>query len=203
MRIIAGSKRGMKLIPPKGQDTRPITDRVKESLFSVLYKYDLIEDGVIADLFCGTGSMGLESLSRGAKWVTFLEKDPKAASRLNQNIEKAAFGAQSRVNRANIWKVGAPIEYDLGKYDLVFVDPPYAMSYDTTLDSLLGKLLCMLCEQVQVGAIVAVRTSSRAELLDQYDRLKVIDRRQWGTMGVALLQLQDETQEDDEQTSSD
>ncbi|MHC4750685.1 MAG: RsmD family RNA methyltransferase, partial [Planctomycetota bacterium] len=66
MRIIAGSKRGMKLLSPKTQDSRPIIDRVKESLFSVLYKYDLPDDTMVADLFCGVGSLGLEALSRGA-----------------------------------------------------------------------------------------------------------------------------------------
>ena len=203
MRIISGSKRGMKLLPPQGHDTRPITDRAKESLFSVLYKYDVIEEGVVCDLFSGTGSMGMETLSRGAKWVTFLEKDPKAVSPLNKNIERGGFAAASKVIRANIWKVGAPVEHELGKYDLVFVDPPYSMSYDTEIDSQLGGLLCMLCEQVKIGGIVVVRTSAQAELLDEYDRLKVIDRRQWGSMGVALLELEGETDQDDEQGSGD
>jgi 16S rRNA (guanine966-N2)-methyltransferase len=193
----------MKLLPPKGSDTRPVTDRVKESLFSVLYKYDVIEDGVVADLFSGTGSMGLEALSRGAKWVTFLEKDPSAVSLLNRNIERARFLAESKVIRANIFKVGAPVEHDLGKYDLVFVDPPYAMSYDTQLTSQLGGLLCLLCEQVKDDSIVVVRTSDRAELLDEYERLKVIDRRKWGTMAVVLLQLQAQEASDDQQASGD
>jgi hypothetical protein len=74
MRIIAGTKKGMKLLPPKGRDTRPITDRVKESLFSILYTKGMLEDVVVADLFCGTGSMGLEALSRGAKFCTFMRK---------------------------------------------------------------------------------------------------------------------------------
>ena len=107
MRIISGVKRGMKLLPPKGQGTRPITDRAKEALFSVLYKYGIVEDGLVADLFCGTGSMGLECLSRGAKWATFFEKDPKVVAVLNKNIEKAAFVAESKVIRANIFKIGA------------------------------------------------------------------------------------------------
>ncbi len=203
MRIIAGTKRGMKILPPKGQDTRPVTDRVKESLFSVLYKYDVIEDGVVADLFSGTGSMGLEALSRGARWVTFLEKDPKAVSLLNRNIERAQFLAESKVIRANIFKVGAPVEHSQGKYDLVFVDPPYAMSYDTELTSQLGGLLCLLCEQVKDDGIVVVRTSDRAELLDEYERLKVIDRRKWGTMAVVLLQLEVQEAQDDQQASGD
>ena len=73
MRIIAGTKRGMKLLSPKTDISRPIIDRVKESLFSVLYKYDLPKDKMVADLFSGVGSMGLEAISRGAKWVTFGE----------------------------------------------------------------------------------------------------------------------------------
>ena len=88
MRIIAGTKRGMHLLSPKTCDSRPITDRVKESLFSVLYGYDLPADAVVADLFSGVGSLGLEALSRGAEFVTFVEQDPKIAATLNQNIEK-------------------------------------------------------------------------------------------------------------------
>ncbi len=188
----------MKLLPPKGSDTRPITDRVKESLFSVLYKYNVIEDGVVADLFCGTGSLGLEALSRGARWVTFLEMDRSAVGLLNRNIERAGFVGESRVIGANAWKVGAPVDEDCGKYGLVFVDPPYKMSYDTSLDSQLGRLLCELIEQIKDDGIVVVRTSKRAVLLSEYGQLEVIDRRQWGTQAVALLRPCG-TGEDDQQ----
>src|SRR4030042_6225825 len=75
MRIIAGSKKGMNLFSPRLDISRPITDRVKESLFSVLYKYDLPQGATVADLFSGGGSQGLESLSRGAGFVTFVERD--------------------------------------------------------------------------------------------------------------------------------
>ena len=108
MRIIAGSKRGTRLFSPKGFDTRPIIDRVKESLFSVLYKYDVIEEGIVADLFCGTGSLGLEALSRGARWVGFIDKDRKIIEILNRNIAKAGFVAQSKVICGNAFKIGAP-----------------------------------------------------------------------------------------------
>jgi len=187
MRIIAGAKRGMKLLPPRGQATRPVTDRIKESLFSVLYKYDVFDGAVVCDLFCGTGSLGLEALSRGARWVTFVESDRSAVGLLNRNIEKARFIAESRVIRANAWKVAAPVDEACGKYGLVFVDPPYKMSYDTSPNSPLGRLLCMLCQQTKDDAIVVVRTSRRARLLEQYGALEVIDRRQWGTQAVTLL----------------
>lgn len=200
MRIITGTKRGMRLFSPKGFDTRPITDRVKESLFNVLCKYDVIEEKVAADLFCGTGSLGLEALSRGAKWVSFLEKDRRVVDILNKNISKAGFIAQSKVICANAFKIGAPAGGGLGKCNLVFVDPPYEMSYDTEVDSRLGKLLEKLAEQVNREGVVVVRTSERSKLLEKYGNLAVIDRRNWGTMNVAILQLiaEDQKENDDE-----
>ncbi len=85
MRIIAGKKRGMKLLSPKGDVSRPILDRVKGSLFSVLYKYDLPADAMVADLFSGVGSLGLEALSRGAVFATFIEADAKIRETLEKN----------------------------------------------------------------------------------------------------------------------
>jgi len=90
MRIIAGSKKGMKLISPKTDASRPVIDRVKESVFNILAsRYDMPEGKAVADLFCGVGSFGLESLSRGAKFVTFVERDTEIAAVLKKNIAKA------------------------------------------------------------------------------------------------------------------
>jgi 16S rRNA (guanine966-N2)-methyltransferase len=187
--------------------SRPITDRVKESLFSVLYKYDLppflssdlplrltsqdVAAGrrhggkIVADLFCGVGSLGLEALSRGAEFVTFVEKDPKIIVTLKKNIEKAGFAGESRVIRADAFKIGVPVSER--KYDLIFVDPPYSASRETETGSPLGKLLVLLGEQSTADGIVVVRTEKRTELLEQYGRLKVIERRQWGTTAVTIL----------------
>src|SRR3954463_10464834 len=85
MRIIAGEFRGRKLLAPEGDITRPITDRVKQSLFDILTPE--IEGAKVYDLFAGTGSMGLECLSRGAKHSTFFESDRSAVTRLKKNIE--------------------------------------------------------------------------------------------------------------------
>jgi 16S rRNA (guanine966-N2)-methyltransferase len=196
MRIIAGTKRGMRLFSPKGYETtRPITDRVKESLFSVLYKYNVIDGGIVADLFCGTGSLGLEALSRGAKWVSFIEKDRKVAEILNRNIAKADFVAQSKVICANAFKVGAPGGGGQEKCDLVFVDPPYSMSYDVGQDSQTGGLLKLLCEQITERAVVVVRTHEKVNLESRYEQLRVIDRRNWGSMAVTIFGL---SEKDDE-----
>jgi 16S rRNA (guanine966-N2)-methyltransferase len=219
MRIIAGAKRGMKLLSPprfclrqKTWGSRPITDRVKESLFSVLYKYDLPDGRIAADLFCGVGSLGLEALSRGAEFVTFVEKDPKIIATLKKNIEKAGFAGESKVVRADAFKIGAPVACTCGactgyagtgdeqKYDLVFVDPPYSTTRETKEGSPLSKLLVLLSEQLSPDGIVVVRTEhrkvspsgKRTELLEQYGRFKVIERRQWGTMAVTILQRSSE-----------
>jgi len=186
MRIIAGTKRGMKLFSPKTQVSRPITDRVKESLFSILYKYNLPAGKTIADLFSGVGSLGLEALSRGAEFVTFVEQDPRIIATLKKNIEKVGFVKESKVIRANAFSVGAPVNEQ--GYNLVFVDPPYARTSDVGRDSPLDRLMDVLQQQASPDAIVVVRTSEYIELLDRYNDFHIIDRRKWGTMAVTILQ---------------
>jgi 16S rRNA (guanine(966)-N(2))-methyltransferase RsmD len=182
----------MKLLSPKTEVSRPILDRVKESLFSVLFKYDLPAGKVVADLFCGVGSLGLEALSRGAEFVTFVEKDSRIISILNKNIEKAGFIGQSRVITANAFKTGAPVDCDRSMYELVFVDPPYACTQDVSADSALGHVLGAICEQIVPRGLVVVRTQRDTELLNRYSRLSVTERRQWGTMAITFLQLCDD-----------
>ena len=187
MRIIAGSKRGMKLLSPKSEVSRPILDRVKESLFSVLYKYDLIEDGCIADLFSGVGSLGLEAISRGAAFVAFVEKDPKVIAVLKKNIEKAGFSDKSKIIKTDAFKIGAPVEFSQPKYSVVFVDPPYSLTSDVGDRSLLSGLMVLLAEQLTDDGIVVVRTHKRIKLLVRYGRFEIIDKRLWGTMAITIL----------------
>lgn len=189
MRIIAGTKRGMKLLCPKTQDTRPITDRVKESLFNVLRSREMLVDRRVADLFSGVGSLGLEALSRGAQSTTFIEQDPKIAAYLDKNIAKAGFVAQSRVMRANAFRVGAPVEPLGPKHDLVFVDPPYAQTRQAGAGSLLDKLFGTLVHQVTEQGVAIVRTERHVTLLDSYGMFDVIDRRKWGSMTLAFYQV--------------
>lgn len=197
MRIIAGSKKGMNLFSPTGDTSRPITDRIKESLFNVLFNYDLPADKVVADIFSGVGSMGIEALSRGAKFATFVEKDPRIIAVLKQNIEKAGFRERSRIVRANAFAVGAAAA---GQFcDLVFVDPPYPLTQNVDLKSPLAGLLGVLEQQLTSDGLVVIRTDGRTELLDRYGKFEVFDRRHWGSMIINLLRLKT----DDKQTDSD
>jgi 16S rRNA (guanine966-N2)-methyltransferase len=195
MRIISGEKRGMTILSPKTDGTRPVTDRIKESIFNVLQKYGPMEGKWVADLFCGTGSMGLEALSRGAGHVVFVEQDPRVIEILKKNIVKGRFEDRSKVVRANAFKVGAA-SLEERKFDLVFVDPPYAMSRDMGENSQLGGLLKVLCGQITDAAVVVVRTEERVELLENYGGLRVIDRRKWGSMGITLLRIGREVNSD-------
>jgi len=187
----------MKLFGPKAGDSRPIIDRVKEALFSVLYKYDLPAGKVVADVFSGVGSLGLEALSRGAGFVNFVEKDPRVVAVLEKNIAKAGFAARSRVITANAFRIGAPAAPDGRKCDLVFIDPPYADTADVSPGSALAGVLALVCEQMAAGGFAVVRTRRGVELLERYARFKVTERRQWGTMAVTILQRE----QDDEETS--
>jgi len=187
MRIIAGTKKGMNLFGPKSMVSRPITDRVKESLFSVLYKYDLPEGAIVADLFSGVGSMGLESLSRGAKFVTFVDRDWNIVKILKQNIEKADFVQQSQVLKASAFNVELDISPEGEKCDLVFVDPPYIKSKKNEEGSPLGNLLISLGDKITDHGVVVVRTSDDVVIMDNYGSLEVVERRTWGTMNVCFL----------------
>jgi len=142
---------------------------------------------MVADLFSGIGSLGIEALSRGAEFVTFVEKDPAVISILKANIGKASFVKKSKVIRANAFKVGVPVGFDGKQYDLVFVDPPYSLTNDAGEGSLLSRLLTLLPEQLAPEGIVVVRTYKRTELLDRYAQLVVIERRKWGNMTITIL----------------
>jgi 16S rRNA (guanine966-N2)-methyltransferase len=177
----------MKLLSPPGRESRPIIDRVKQSLFDVLQKYNLPEGKIVADIFAGVGSLGLEALSRGASFVTFVENNPKIVPILKQNIEKAGFAGQSKITRADAFKGTLPADAQHPKYDLVFVDPPYADSVQTQAGSPLAMLLTRLAGCVTSSGFVVVRTRRDTALSQTYGSLKIIERRQWGTMAVSIL----------------
>ncbi len=184
MRIIAGTKKGMTLLCPPTLETRPITDRIKESLFNVLASYELLANSVVADLFCGVGSLGLEALSRGAAFATFVEKSPNITPFLEQNIAKAKFTAQSKVIKSDAFIVGAP-----GRpHDLVFVDPPYATSRQTDEVSPLARLFKTLERQVTPRGVVVVRTEREVGVPDRFGMFQVVDTRLWGSMALRLFQ---------------
>lgn len=195
MRIIAGSKARMTLLPPADRKTRPITDRVKESLFAILETK--ITDSFVADLFCGTGSLGLEALSRRAKFAIMVEKDREALRRLRKNIDKLKFSDRTKVVAADVFQRGIPSTPILSGepdgnqapiWNLIFIDPPYKFSRENDMDSPLGKLLGIISSQAADRAMVVVRHEKRSILLPTYADLHVADCREYGGMAVSFLE---------------
>jgi 16S rRNA (guanine966-N2)-methyltransferase len=122
MRIIAGEWRGRAIEAPPGPATRPTADRVRETLFSMLVsRLGSFEDLRVADLFAGSGALGLEALSRGAATVTLVESDAKAAALIRRNAEKLKAAERARIIN------GSALALPRSEpFDLVFADPPYA-----------------------------------------------------------------------------
>jgi 16S rRNA (guanine966-N2)-methyltransferase len=122
MRIIAGEWRGRKLAAPQGMTTRPTADRVRETLFSMLASRIGSFDGLrVADLYAGSGALGLEGLSRGATFACFVDQDPRAVSAIRANVEALGAGA-----RALVLPRSAKTLPPMQPFDIVFADPPYA-----------------------------------------------------------------------------
>ncbi len=132
MRIVAGRHRGRRIGAPAGRATRPMLDRVREALFATLAPWTA--DAVVLDLFAGSGSLGLEALSRGARAARLVEREPAALTHLRANVAALGVGEQAEVVCGDAlapasWQGGALIGRD-ARYDLVFVDPPYALVED-------------------------------------------------------------------------
>jgi len=123
MRVIAGQYRGRKLLPARATDIRPVTDRVKESIFNILQARLPLEAIFVLDLFAGTGALGIEALSRGAAHATFVDSSAQSLKILATNI--AALGCESRcsVIKADAMRF---VEKTHERFDLIFADPPYA-----------------------------------------------------------------------------
>ena len=122
MRLIAGQWRGRKIVAPQGEATRPSSDRTRETLFSMLVsRLGTFEGLSVADLFAGSGALGLEALSRGAASCIFVEQDPAAIRALRQNIAALQAQPQSDVRASSVLALG-PAKAPL---DLILLDPPY------------------------------------------------------------------------------
>jgi 16S rRNA (guanine966-N2)-methyltransferase len=167
MRVIAGRYRGTRLRAPRGEATRPTSDRVREALFSILSPVD---EARVLDLFAGSGALGIEALSRGAGSAVFVDSAPAAVAAVRRNLE--ALGLEAEVSRrpAIAFLEGAAIRG--AQYDLVFLDPPYRLA------SAVGpELSVALSPVLATGARVVTESDRRSPLaLD----LPLADERRYG-----------------------
>ncbi|MFP4144689.1 MAG: RsmD family RNA methyltransferase [Phycisphaeraceae bacterium] len=171
MRIIAGKHRGRTILGPKDANTtRPITDRVKTALFDRLcHSYHLLgpdEGGRVLDVFAGTGSMGLEALSRGAEEAVFVEQDREALRRLNKNLADLGEKDRAEVLRVSAlhatWVLQLPRRFH-GSVRVAFVDPPYRMLEGEGW-SKLEPLFEAIAEVAEPGGAMVLRTEKRQDI---------------------------------------
>jgi 16S rRNA (guanine966-N2)-methyltransferase len=131
--VIAGEARGVPLRAPRGADTRPTSDKVRGAIFSMLASMGVAMDRVL-DLYAGTGALGIEALSRGAGHADLVERAPAACAAIRANLAKTKLDARARLVQADVERALARLE---GRYDLVFLDPPYT---DERADAVIASL---------------------------------------------------------------
>jgi len=123
MRIISGTSKGRRLVTPKGPALRPTSDRVKESIFNILGEE--VEGKVVLDLFAGTGSLGIEALSRGATKVSFVEKSREALRLIKRNVLQCGMAGQSEILAKDVNRAIGILSQRGESFDLILMDPPY------------------------------------------------------------------------------
>lgn len=176
MRIISGKGKGTKLITKKGDTTRPTADRVKEAMFSILS--EKIVDSEILDLFAGSGALGLESLSRGASFVTFCENDKESIAIIKKNIEKTHNEIDTNTNVYYIDAVRFLKTTDK-KFDIVFLDPPYEYSIDKVLKTIFEEKI------LNPSGIIVYETEKDFE---DFKEFMIIDKRKYGRPYIIFLE---------------
>lgn len=183
MRIIAGRLRGRRLVAPSGLGTRPTTDRVREAWFSILGSVR----GKVADLYAGTGALGLEAISRGAAHAVLVESARAAQDAIDRNAANLGVTENVTLIRAPLERALSAVRR-LGPYDLVLTDPPW-----TAMDAAERTLKRLLDEPLVVpgGRVVIGHPKGRPVDVEGLGGLRLVDRRSWGDSEASFFTRDD------------
>ena len=179
LRIISGTARGVSLKTSKVSFLRPTTDRVRSAIFSILESKQVLLGAQVLDLYAGTGSLGIESLSRGAKFSYFVEKDRKLSELVKENASKAGFEDNATV-------INSPVDSALdslnGPFDLIFMDPPYQIA-----DQIAGNVSKIIERNLlsHNGSIV-IEHSTKSELNITENMLDQTMERKYGDTTISI-----------------
>jgi 16S rRNA (guanine966-N2)-methyltransferase len=179
MRVIAGSARGIPLRAPKDRGTRPITDRVKETLFAILG--ERVPDARVLDLYAGSGAIGIEALSRGAASADFVEQGRTALEAIRVNLTATRTGDDARVHATDVERFLGGTTH--GPWDLVVLDPPYEVR------AIVAPLQAVV-PHLAPGAAVVVKHFWRTEV-PRIERLAQTRQRRFGETMLTFLELED------------
>jgi|SRR5215218_1143540 len=176
MRVIAGELKGQRLVAPRGWKVRPTSDRVREAIFSALG--DRVVEAGVLDLYCGTGALAIEALSRGAARAVLVDRDTRPAL---GNVERLGLGGRAELVRADAgpWLGQVSRQGEAGKFDLVFVDAPYRLADRVAqdLDTHLPRLL------VSGGRAIVESGAGKPLRLESLERLR---QRRYGAADISI-----------------
>jgi 16S rRNA (guanine966-N2)-methyltransferase len=179
MRVIAGTARGRPLVAPRGSATRPIADRVKETLFAILG--ERVVDARVLDLYAGSGAVGIEALSRGAAHCDFVEHDRRAVTAVRENLERTGVADRGSVHAVEVQRyLGTP---GGDRFDLVFLDPPYA-------ERAILAPLAQLAARLSPGGMVVVKHHWRTPITEPPGLSRRRERR-FGETALTFLAASD------------
>jgi len=174
MRVIAGSAKGKKLkFPKQAGRVRPLSDFAKEALFNILSVK--VEDCYFLDLFAGTGQVGIEALSRGAKLAIFVEMDRKAVSVIRENLETTGFSGSSEIYSVDVLRGLNVLDRNGAKFDIVFIGAPYGLP---VLADTLEKL--SKSDILKTNAVVAAEHSKRQILPVSFGKMALVRQEKYG-----------------------
>ncbi len=179
MRVITGKAKGHHLKFPKGTKTRPVTDLVRGSIFSMLE--NIADDwSQVLDLFAGSGALGIEALSRGAEWADFVESEPKCCDIIKENLEKTKLSSQARVFCCSAFKALSMLDKE---YNIILMDPPYS-------NASTGEFITQLAQSPLVGAktTVMMTHSARIPLQPSYGALNLLKEHRHGDSCISFYQ---------------
>ena len=179
MRVIAGSAKGRRLESVPGESTRPITDRVKESLFNILSPE--IVGARVLDLFGGTGAVGIEALSRGAEHAVFVELDRHALRTIGHNLQATGLSERARVVRGDAFKY---LQTAGEGFDIIYIAPPqYKEMWARALLALDARPL------LRAGGVAVVQIAPKEWHAVELSRLELTDERRYGTTLLLFFRL--------------
>ncbi|MBO5328481.1 MAG: 16S rRNA (guanine(966)-N(2))-methyltransferase RsmD [Clostridia bacterium] len=180
MRIVSGKYRGMNLVEFKGNEIRPTADRVKENLFNILR--NVINFSTALDLFCGSGNLGIECLSRGASYVHFNDLSKDSLKVLNQNLKKLKGGENYTVSNCDYLNCLSTINK---KFDLILIDPPYKFDYVNSALTAIKKY-----QVLNANGIIVYEWDER--YLGEVEGFKKIGERRYGRVYLTFFRLSEE-----------
>jgi 16S rRNA (guanine966-N2)-methyltransferase len=181
MRIISGTSKGRRLAPLRGHSIRPTSDRIKESIFNILGTE--VEGKVVLDLFAGTGNLGIEALSRGARQTIFVERAREALRTIQRNLLQCGFSEQAEVIPKEVNRTIGLLEARSASFDLILMDPPYEEGW---VERTLLKLNCH--NIYHEGSILVIEHSRREPLPQKTGNWTLLKQKRIGDTMISILQ---------------